>query len=93
MARGNKIERMPELMKGAPKLETDSTKQVAALPLGGRLRVNPWNNTVELMKAEPVTLLSAREKMPFELTPVFLNLTRQKPAPAPRTVSTTTTRK
>jgi len=93
MARGSKIERMPELMKSAPKLETDSTKQVAALPLGGRLRVNAWNNAVELMKAEPVTLLSAREKMPFELTPVFLNLTRQKPAPAPRTVSTTTTRK
>jgi len=90
MARGNKIERMPVLMKSAPKLETDSTKQVAALPLGGRLRVNAWDNTVELMKAEPVTLLSAREKMPFELTPVFLNLTRQKPAPAPRTVSTTT---
>jgi hypothetical protein len=77
MARGNKIHRMPELMKTAPELESESTKQIAALPLGGRLRVNPWDNTVELLKAEPVALLSAREKMPFEVTPVFLHLTRQ----------------
>jgi hypothetical protein len=81
MARGNRIHRMPELMKTAPQLDVESTKQIAALPLGGRLRVNPWNNAIELLKAEPVTLLSAREKMPFEVTPVFLHLTRQKPAP------------
>ncbi len=87
MARGNKINRLPDLMKTAPPLQTESTKQIAALPLGARLRVNPWNNAIELLKAEPVELLSAREKMPFELTPVFLNLTRQKPLPKAATAS------
>jgi hypothetical protein len=31
---------------------------------------------VELLKAKPVALLSAREKMPFEVTPFFPYLTR-----------------
>jgi hypothetical protein len=50
--------------------------QIAALPLGGRVRVDPWSAKIELLKAQPVALLSAREKMPFEVTPVFLYLTR-----------------
>ena len=87
IARGNKIERMPELMKNAPQLESENTKQIAALPLGGRLRVNGWNNTVELLKAEPVALLSAREKIPFEVSPVFLHLTRLKPPAKPAPVA------
>ena len=71
-------ERMTELMQGAPTLEIKRTDQIAALPLGGRIRVNPWDNTIQLIKAKPVELLSAREKMPFEVTPVFLYLTRVK---------------
>jgi hypothetical protein len=31
---------------------------------------------VELVKADPVTLLSARDKLPFEVTPFFPRLTR-----------------
>lgn len=78
VVRGSKVRRMADLMKGAPTLEMRSTAQIAALPLGGRVRVNPWNNTIALAKAKPVELLSAREKMPFEVTPVFLYLTRAK---------------
>ena len=51
--------------------------QIAALPLGGRIRVDPWNARIELMKAKPVALVAAREKMPFEVTPVYLYLSRQ----------------
>jgi len=29
------------------------------------------------MKAKPVALVAAREKMPFEVTPVYLYLSRQ----------------
>jgi hypothetical protein len=30
-----------------------------------------------MLKSQPVALLSAREKMPFEITPVVLKLTRK----------------
>jgi hypothetical protein len=80
IADGKEIRRMTELMSGAPELEATKVEQIAALPLGGRLRVDPWTNRLELVKAKPVALLSAREKMPFEVTPVVLYLTRQKDA-------------
>lgn len=78
VVRDSKVRRMAGLMKDAPTLEMKRTDQIAALPLGGRVRVNPWDNTIALAKAKPIELLSAREKMPFEVTPVFLYLTRAK---------------
>jgi hypothetical protein len=77
MVRGDEIKRMAALKTGAPKLEMGKVDQIAALPLGGRVRVDPWSARIELMKAKPVALLSPGEKMPFEVTPVFLYLTRQ----------------
>jgi hypothetical protein len=38
--------------------------------------VDPWTDQVELSKAKPVALVSAREKMEFEITPFFPYLTR-----------------
>jgi hypothetical protein len=78
MAGKGKVKRMADLIPQAPQLQMERTDQVAALPLGGRIRVDPWNNTIELMKAKNITLQSPREKMPFEVTPVFLYLTRQQ---------------
>ena len=68
--------RMKELTKSAPKLEPKSVTQVAALPLGGRIRVDPWDDRIEINKSKPVALLSAREKMPLEVTPIYPHLTR-----------------
>jgi hypothetical protein len=73
-----KVKRMADLIPQAPKLQMDKTDQIAALPLGGRVRVDLWDNNIELVKAKNVALLSAREKMPFEVTPVFIYLTRQQ---------------
>jgi Peptidase family M48 len=78
MADGKNVKRMKDLMGSAPELESNKVDQIAALPLGGRVRVDPWDNTLELVKTKPVALLSAREKMPFEVAPVYLYLTRQK---------------
>ncbi|HXA06949.1 MAG TPA: hypothetical protein VNY30_19015, partial [Bryobacteraceae bacterium] len=50
--------------------------QIAALPLGGRVKVDPWNNQLELIKTKPVAITAAAEKMPFEVTPFFPFLTR-----------------
>jgi hypothetical protein len=73
---GGKTIRMSVLLKSAPQLEMSRVDQIAALPLGGRVRLDPWSNRVELVKTKPVALLSAREKMPFEVTPFFPYLTR-----------------
>jgi hypothetical protein len=79
MVKGDEVKRMAELKQGAPPLERAKVEQIAALPLGGRVRVDPWAAKIELMKAKPVALISAREKMPFEVTPIFLYLSRQAP--------------
>ncbi len=68
--------RLQQLVSGAPELAPKDVKQIAALPLGGRIKVDPFNNTVEISKNKPVGILSAREKMPFEVTPMFPYLTR-----------------
>jgi hypothetical protein len=68
--------RMSALLASAPQLEPQRADQIAALPLGGRIKLDPWTDHVELAKAKPVPLTSAREKMPFEITPFFPYLTR-----------------
>ena len=67
---------MSALLAGAPQLDEHRIDQIAALPLGGRIRLDPWSDQVELAKARPVTLASAHEKMPFEITPFFPYLIR-----------------
>ncbi len=75
LAQGKSI-RMSTLLASAPALDSQRTDQIAALPLGGRIKLDPWTDQVELAKAKPVALTSAREKMPFEITPFFPYLTR-----------------
>jgi hypothetical protein len=68
--------RMNVLVESAPALDQKKVDQIAALPLGGRVKVDPWSDQVELSKAKPVALTSAREKMEFEITPIFPYLMR-----------------
>ena len=68
--------RMSSLLASAPELDAKRLDQIAALPLGGRIKIDPWSDQVELAKAKPVALNSAREKMEFEITPFFPYLTR-----------------
>jgi len=83
---GNRMEegktmRMSALLSSAPPLETQRIDQIAALPLGGRVKLDPWSNRLEMMKTKPVVLLSPQEKMPFEVTPFFPYLTRLNHTP------------
>ncbi len=68
--------KMSTLMTSSPQFDPKKTDQIAALPLGGRVKVDPWNNQLELIKAKPVAITSAADKMPFEVTPFFPFLTR-----------------
>lgn len=76
LAQGDQVLRLAALMNSAPQLETGNVDQIAALPLGARVKVDPWSGAAELMKTKPAALLSAREKMPFQITPMFPYLTR-----------------
>jgi len=73
---GGKSLRMSTLLAAAPALDERKLDQIAALPLGGRIKVDPWSDQVELSKAKQVALVSSREKMEFEITPFFPYLTR-----------------
>jgi hypothetical protein len=86
MVANGAIVRMTGLMASAPQLEKANIDQIAALPLGARLRLDPWDNTVQMATPTPMPLKSAREKMPFEITPVFLYLTRVKADSSRKTV-------
>ena len=68
--------RMDALVAKAPDIDFNKLDQIAALPLGGRIKVDAWTNKVDLLKSKPVPLVSAAEKMPFEVTPFFPYLTR-----------------
>jgi len=70
------VTRMSALLDSAPTLDMNKLDQVAALPLGGRVKMNAWDDGVELIKSQPVALTSARDKMPFEVTPFFPHLSR-----------------
>ena len=82
--------RMSSLMTASPQFDPKKADQVAALPLGGRVKVDPWSDQLELIKTKPVAITTAAEKMPFEVTPFFPFLTRfgtaapEKTAPAPQ---------
>jgi hypothetical protein len=77
---GNRIYLADQLVTSAPNLQQAKLDQIAALPIGARLKLDPWSDHVYLLKAKPLPLLSAREKMPFEITPFMPYLTRyQKP--------------
>ena len=55
--------------------------EVTALPLGGRVKIDPWDDDLFMLKSAPVPNMTDRDKMPFEITPFRLYLTRvQTPA-------------
>jgi hypothetical protein len=73
------------LTRGAPRLNVDDLTQVASLPLNSRLRIDPWDDKVDVLNVKPAALLNPGDKMPFEVTPIFYSLQPyQAPAePAP----------
>jgi hypothetical protein len=54
---------------------------VVALPLGGRIKLEPFDDQLHLLKFKAAGPTAEYEKMPFEVTPINLYLTRQDGAP------------
>jgi hypothetical protein len=76
LVQGDHVRRLAELMGNAPQLQKTRVDQIAALPLGSRVKVDPWTDAAQLTKSKGVSLVSAREKMPFEVAPLFPYLMR-----------------
>jgi hypothetical protein len=76
MAMGDQVLHMQDVAASAPALDMNKPDQIAALPLGSRLKLDPWSDRVDMMKTKPVAGLAARDKMPFEVTPFMPYLTR-----------------
>jgi hypothetical protein len=70
------VDHLVVLMNSAPALDPTKLDQISALPLGARVKLNAWDDRVELIKVTPVTVTAAREKMPLEVTPFSPRLTR-----------------
>jgi hypothetical protein len=77
------ITRLSALDNQGPALDNSKLDQVAALPLGGRIKINPWDDKAEMVKTSPVAITSARDKMPFEVTPFYPRLARYGTSNAP----------
>jgi hypothetical protein len=94
---------MADLQKMSPKLNWDDLTQSPALPLGSWLKTDPWDDKVHMLNAKRYAPMNPRDKMPFEVTPIFYKLQRYDvtrvevptapataaPAPAPATAPAT----
>ncbi|MGB9436159.1 MAG: M48 family metalloprotease [Candidatus Acidiferrum sp.] len=73
---GNRVPQINDLKSTMAVDPKQNPQKIAALPLGGRVKIDPWNDKLELIKSKPVGTVAEREKMPFEVTPFMPYLTR-----------------
>jgi hypothetical protein len=83
----NRVSFMSSIADTAPELELDNPQQIVALPLGSRVKLDPWAGQLKFVKAQPPSIYSAKDKLALEVTPFSPYLVRLKPAgPIPGTV-------
>jgi len=73
---GNRVPVIADLKSAVPADQKQNPQMIAALPIGGRVKFDPWNDKLELIKSKPVGTVAEREKMPFEVTPFMPYLVR-----------------
>jgi Peptidase family M48 len=87
---GNRVPQINDLKSAVPVDPKQNSQKIAALPIGGRVKIDPWNDKLELIKSKPIGTVAEREKMPFEVTPFMPYLTRYGSEP-PKPVAASTT--
>jgi len=73
---GDRVPVIGDLKSSMPVDQKANPQMIAALPIGGRVKLDPWNDKLELIKSKPVGTVAEREKMPFEVTPFMPYLMR-----------------
>ncbi|HEV2618513.1 MAG TPA: hypothetical protein VGU23_01075 [Acidobacteriaceae bacterium] len=74
---------MQALVSKGIKLDMKDLKQQAAMPLANYLRFDPWTDQLIKMSYAGEPIINERDKMPFEVEPVYLKLTYYTPPAAP----------
>jgi hypothetical protein len=80
MADTKKDLRLAGLMEQAPTLELRDKDQISALPLGSRIRMDPWSDRLHSIKVTSPDRFNAADKLPFQITPFEIHLTREDKA-------------
>src|SRR5215469_1096146 len=88
---GNRVPSIGDVKATASADPKQNPQKIAALPLGGRVKIDPWTDKLELIKSKPVGTVAEREKMPFEVTPFMPYLTRYGPEAAKPVAASATT--
>jgi hypothetical protein len=73
---GDRVPGIGELRSSMPSDQKQTAQTITALPIGGRVKLDPWNDKLDLIKSKPMGAIAEREKMPFEVTPFMPYLTR-----------------
>ncbi len=73
---GDRVPVIGDLKSSMPTDQKQNPQMIAALPIGGRVKLDPWNDRLDLIKSKPVGAVAEREKMPFEVTPFMPYLIR-----------------
>jgi hypothetical protein len=74
---------MAAMMPKGIKLDMKDLKQQAAMPLANFLKFDPWTDQVVQIHPSFEPIINERDKMPFEVEPVYLKLSYYAPPAAP----------
>jgi len=78
LAENGNVLLVPGLLEKAPPRQLETEAAAAALPLASRVRVDPWDGRTTLLKPKVLSQVSPGEGMPFEVTPVLVQLQRRE---------------
>jgi Peptidase family M48 len=73
---GNRLSVIGDLKSTTLADTKQNPQQIVALPIGGRVKMDPWNDKLNLIKSKPIGAVAEREKMSFEITAFMPYLTR-----------------
>jgi hypothetical protein len=73
---GDLVRMIADLKTAAPADAKQNPQMLAALPIGGRVKLDPWFDKLDLIKTKPIGTIAEHEKMQFGVTPFMPYLTR-----------------
>jgi Peptidase family M48 len=73
---GDRVPVIADLKSSMPTDQKQNAQTITALPIGGRVKLDPWSDKLDLIKSKPLGPIAEREKLPFEITPFMPYLTR-----------------
>ena len=88
---GDRVPVIGDLKSSMPTDQKQTPQMIAALPIGGRVKLDPWVDRLDLLKSKPLGAVAEREKMPFEVTPFMPYLTRFNTSESPKPTNASST--